>query len=651
MILAISWGRLERIQTGGFLRVGYHAAMWFAMCGAVFSFPRLGRKQALLLIGISAILVRLAFWQAPVSDDVNRYLWEGSLIWKGENPYAAIADDECWAEHRDQYWEEMNHRDRLTAYPPGMELVMAGASWVWYDLRVFKIVALAGDLWILGVLMLLFRDFRKPLRWLCFYVFNPIILVSFAAEGHFDSLMVGAILTALLMAHRKRWAWAWLWLGVAVQMKLIVIILLPYFLVRGDWKKGWPFVLTLVVPSLFFGEHLWQGVAGVLGFGKDGAFNGGLFETFRLVGIPDSLARNLGAFLFIAVGSLFGWRTLRSQERDLISLSFVVLSALIVCSPVVHFWYLSWLIPLVALRPSLSWIVLCLTSSLYFMAWGNLEAGRGWGYHRGWVMVTWWPFFLLALWEFRFFWKRLNGPGYAEATSVDLVVPVYNAGGALAPFLKRLREVSPEAGTITVVDGGSTDDSVALARSSGDHVISSERGRGAQIAAGLEASSADLLAIIHADTQPLVGWIPHLREVAQANPKSPAFALGQRYDECSLGLLMVEVLNEARATFGGPIFGDQTLIVRRDALERIGGFPTQPLMEDVEISWRLLERGRISYLGAEWSVSAQKWEGRFVGRFRQVISLMIRYRWARWKSPQAAAEFSKKLYREYYRQK
>ena len=100
--------------------------------------------------------------------------------------------------------------------------------------------------------------------------------------------------------------------------------------------------------------------------------------------------------------------------------------------------------------------------------------------------------------------------------------------------------------------------------------------------------------------------------------------------------------------FGGSFFGDQTLIVRREVLENIGGFPSQPLMEDVEVSWRLLERGNITYLGEEWIVSEQKWNGRFVARFRQVISLMIRYRWARMKSVTHAAEFSKSLYGEYY---
>ena len=56
-------------------------------------------------------------------------------------------------------------------------------------------------------------------------------------------------------------------------------------------------------------------------------------------------------------------------------------------------------------------------------------------------------------------------------------------------------------------------------------------------------------------------------------------------------------------------------------------------------------------LGKEWVVSAEKWQGRYKARFRQVIGLMLRYRWVRRKGVEAAAEFSGILYQEYYRKK
>ncbi|YCM42705.1 glycosyltransferase [Verrucomicrobiaceae bacterium 227] len=642
--VAIQWSRLETIQSGGFERIILFALAWVGMMGAVFAFPKCSRRQGFLMIALAGLVLRLVLWPAPVSDDVNRYLWEGSLVWKGENPYETTADDEARAHLRDDHWEAMNHRDRLTAYPPGMELLAAGASWLWYDLQVFKILALAGDLWSLAMLGLLLKATRRPIRWLGLYAFNPVVLISFAAEAHFDSLMVGALLTALYLARQVRWSLAWFWLGVAVQMKFMAILLVPYFLVRGDRRKILPFLLVLAIPALpFFGE-LSGGLRGLLGFGSSGAFNGGIYETFRSLGIGDSLARLPGMMLFLGVGLIYGWRTLRGLEKDLIFVTQMILAALVMGSPVVHFWYLSWLIPFVVLRPSLSWLTLCLTISIYFLAWENEGAGGTWGYHRGWVLLTWWPFFILHLVESRWWRSRSRQRDYPEVASVDIVVPVYNPGGGIRDFLDQLRQVSPGISKIIVVDGGSSDGSLVHV---GPH-LTSERGRGRQIAAGVAESSADLVAIVHADTVPVEGWVEQLMAVANAHPRSPAFALGQRFCRASPGLLLVEMLNEARAIFSGSVFGDQTLIIRREALVGIGGFPAQPLMEDVEVSWRLLEKGPITYLGQEWTVSSQKWRGRFVARFHQVIGLMIRYRLARRKGRETAEELSFSLYREYY---
>ena len=115
LVIATQWSQLHRIQDGGSLRVANHVAMWVTMCGAVFAFPFIAKKQAIILLVGVAVLVRLAFWQAPVSDDVNRYLWEGQVILKGENPYAHTADHPEWTDHRNEYWDAMNHRDHPTA--------------------------------------------------------------------------------------------------------------------------------------------------------------------------------------------------------------------------------------------------------------------------------------------------------------------------------------------------------------------------------------------------------------------------------------------------------------------------------------------------------------------------------------------------------
>ena len=431
----------------------------------------------------------------------------------------------------------------------------------------------------------------------------------------------------------------------------MVLVIAPFVLLLAGlrkWWKIWPFLVALVVPSLFFLSDLDGLLKGILGFGGAGAFNGGLFELLRWMGIAEPVVRLGLVMLFLSGVAFYCWRAWRGNEDDLGLLSLVILGGLVVCSPVVHFWYFSWLIPFIALRPQLSWLILFGCMGVYFLAWVEGSASWGWGYPPTWVILSWLPFFVVLVWENRFLLTRLRTKSCSGDASLDIVLPVYNAGDGFGDFLNQLRVASPEVGTIWVVDGGSQDDSVEVAKAAGCEVLTSSIGRGRQIARGFAESSASLVAIIHSDTVPQRGWILAVQKAALKEVKSPGFILGQRFDVSSPGLLFVEMLNEARVVFGGSAFGDQTMVLRRSAVELEGGFPEQPLMEDVEVSWRLLGGGALSYLGSEWQVSARKWKGRFGSRFFQVVSLMIRYRWARLKGRAAAAELSEKFYGEYY---
>ena len=675
VIIGLLWSRYTRIEDGGHWRIALAVIEWVAMFGVVLAFPNLDRHKSLLLLGIAAVLVRICFWGAPVSNDVNRYLWEGRLLWMGENPYAAMAEDECWAHLRDDYWEGMNTRDHMTAYPPGMELIMAGASRAWYHLHVFKIVTLIGDLWILALLVILSREYVRPVRWLGFYAFNPIVLSSFAVEAHFDSLMVAPMLTALLLASRAKWKGAWFWLGFAVQMKIMAVLLVPLLLIGanrkeshsllkdplGEWrcfclrilKQSWPFFVMLLVPSLVYWQHLGGWLDGFFAFGSQGAFNGGAYELLRWLRVPQSPTRSLCTLGFGVGVAVLLFRLWQGKDRDLMKSAFWIFQLLMIFSPVVHFWYLTWIVWFLVIRPSLSLIVLSGTQSIYFLTWIYSESGWGWGYPREIVILSWLPFFLILFWENRYLRTRLKQKSASEAQSMSIVVPVYQEGPGLRAFLTKLQEASADelVQEIVVVDGAG--DLVAseveqVGATPPVRVIQSDRGRGLQIAAGISEASGDLVAIVHADTVPQRGWAEEVMRAAKTSPKVPAFALGQRFSKGGLGLLGVECLNEMRVAFGGSVFGDQTMVIRRSALDEVGGFPQQPLMEDVEVSTRVRTLDEIAYLGSEWTVSATKWERGFRQRFTQIIGLMIRYGWTRLRGVSHSEKLSGRLFREYY---
>ena len=425
LVTGFLWSQQTLITENAQLRMVYWGVIWLAMFGMVFAFPKLNSRGGLILMAIAVVIVRLSFWAAPESNDVNRFLWEGRLLWMGENPYETFADDERWVDLRDDYWQAMNNRHLKTAYPPGMELAMAGASYIWYHPLVFKVLALFGDLWTIAILILVMRDFNKPLHWLGFYAFNPLILVSFAVESHFDSLMVAPMVTALWLGHRQSWRWAWLWLGVAVQMKLMALVLAPIFLLYSERQhivnflsqpsiaillnlfretcvRIWPFFIVLILPCLVFWEHIGGMVSGLFVFGSKGAFNGGLYELCQVIGLKEELTRLLILALFVLSYSLICVRVLMTKKLNLFEVAFWALLVLLITSPIVHFWYLSWVLWFLVLRPSPGLLLLCGTMLVYFLTWHNLAAGIGWGYPK-WVVVfvTWMPFFFVFCWENR----------------------------------------------------------------------------------------------------------------------------------------------------------------------------------------------------------------------------------------------------------
>lgn len=646
--LAAIWGQLPLLDSAPLPRVAIFAALGLLSLPLCFLFPDTCRRRSTMILVAGAVLLRIALLPAPVSDDVHRYLWEGKFTLAGENPFATTADDPARAAHRDAHWAAMNHRDRPTAYPPGIQWIMAATVAIAYHPLSFKALALLGDLLCLALILRLLKNRAAPVRLAGFYAFNPVILISFAAEAHFDSLMVAAILAMLLADHHRRPALAWLFLGLAIQIKFIAIVLAPLLVTRRNLRGAWALAPVLILPTLPFLAGLDQWWAGVARFAGGGAFNGPLFSALGLIGLPTETARLTGIAAFACIALAAFLANLRGLPLH--RSAAIVLGALLVCSPIVHFWYLAWLLPFAALRPSFALAATSVTISGYFLAWHTQDIHGWWGYGHATAAAIWLLPFIAFLaqhrpWPARLRLAFLPPPPADETATVSVVVPTLSAGAGLPRFISALRASTPPGTEIILADGGSTDGSLAEIR---ETIIHSPPGRGQQIAAGIAASTGGWILIAHADTQPAEAWHDHLQQAIRHHPQAGMLVLGQRFSPPSFPTLLIEALNELRVVFGGVAFGDQTMVIRRIALDAGGGFPAQPLMEDVEASLILQAQGDIIYLGREWHVSAKKWHRGFVRRFALILRLMATYQLTRLRGRDHARRLSQRLYAEYY---
>lgn len=209
---------------------------------------------------------------------------------------------------------------------------------------------------------------------------------------------------------------------------------------------------------------------------------------------------------------------------------------------------------------------------------------------------------------------------------LSVVIPVLNEAERLPALLDALGALGGLDAQIIVVDGGSTDGSAGVARQGGMTVLASAPGRARQMNAGAAAASGEVLLFLHADTR-----LPPLADSLILDALSGEHVWG-RFDVIIEGrpamLRVVATLMNLRSRLSGIATGDQAIFVTRAAFDAAGGFPDQPLMEDIELSKRLLRQSRPACIRARVRTSGRRWEQRGVWR---TIVLMWRLRWDYWR--------------------
>jgi glycosyltransferase involved in cell wall biosynthesis len=191
---------------------------------------------------------------------------------------------------------------------------------------------------------------------------------------------------------------------------------------------------------------------------------------------------------------------------------------------------------------------------------------------------------------------------------IAVVLPAWNEAASLPRTIESLRSQSRPPDRLVVVNGGSTDNSREIARSLGADVLAlAGRGRGGQIAAGVDDYTDDVVLIAHADMIFPAAALATLQSFLLRYPDCPGGCLGHRFDSERPLFRLIEWWDRRRA-LRGHSFGDQAQFFRREMLSRAGGFPALPLMEDVELARMLRRLGRPAYLNVPVVVSPRRYE-------------------------------------------
>ena len=190
---------------------------------------------------------------------------------------------------------------------------------------------------------------------------------------------------------------------------------------------------------------------------------------------------------------------------------------------------------------------------------------------------------------------------------ISVIIPAQNEAKNVGRLLNELQSCRDRGHEIIVVDGGSTDETVFIARPWVDKLLETGAGRATQMNAGASKANGDVLWFLHADSQ-----LPENADELIVNALTNRASTWGRFDVRLSGrnpsLRMVEAMMNLRSRLTGIATGDQAIFISKDLFEKAGGFPDQCLMEDIEISKKLKKFQSPVSLHETLMTSSRRWE-------------------------------------------
>ena len=200
--------------------------------------------------------------------------------------------------------------------------------------------------------------------------------------------------------------------------------------------------------------------------------------------------------------------------------------------------------------------------------------------------------------------------GLQTPPTISIIIPILNEAKILD---KTLSQLQPELGhhELIIVDGGSSDESVCIAKKYGE-VLTSGRGRAKQLNAGAAAATGDILLFLHADIRLESGALVAVKTALSSGYVGGGFR--QKIDGRSILYRMIEIAGNIRGKYLKVFYGDSGIFLARTDFEKIGGFPDVPILEEMKFSKGLRKLGKTTLIVPRIHLSARRWEAKGIIR-------------------------------------
>ena len=376
-------------------RIGPHLGIFglafAAYLAALAASPGLSRRALLACLGL-ALLWRALLVVAPplLSNDINRYVWEGRVQVHGGNPYRWSDRPESprWLPLRDSVYEGLNHKDYTAVYPPLFVLATRGVVAVDDSFTAMKAFLVGCELATLGVLALLLRRRRLPPERLLVLAWSPLALVEIAGSGHNDAFGLMWMALALLALDLDRPLLSALAVGAGVASKYLPGLVAAAWARRYRW---WHVLAALALVGGLFVAYLDPASQKTMflslsKYSQFWRFNETLFAPLAAVLGSHEAAVRTGALLTLALALLLAWR-----KVEPVAAATAVVAAWLLLGPNVLPWYALWLLPFLVLRDEPAALLFTGTVSLAYLAYPDWQSGEPWKLGWGWRALVYGP--------------------------------------------------------------------------------------------------------------------------------------------------------------------------------------------------------------------------------------------------------------------
>ena len=347
-----------------------------------------------ILVGVVSRLL-LAGTTPTLSDDIYRYRWDGLVQRAGIDPYLYPPNHPALDTLRDGQDQLINFPHLRTVYPPLTELAFFAAAATSSSVTAQKLPFLFVEIVLVAALLGVLAIRHRNLLWIVAYVWHPLPILEIAGSGHNDALGVAMLWLGIAAWELRRYGAAGFTWALAFLAKYAAILLVPWWWLRRTGRSQLGLFLALSIIPLAAHPTVLTAIAGSLGamsarFGSNGSIQPVLAFVFGSCWI----ARLICAGAWVA----FAWWWAR-REVDVVRYLLGVMAVGAILSPVLHPWYLIWLIPAFCFwRP---WPVVALTGTvvLSYTVWPGRLATGVWEIPVWAHVLEYVPVAMFGLWE------------------------------------------------------------------------------------------------------------------------------------------------------------------------------------------------------------------------------------------------------------